>query len=586
MDTIQPIYTKPAQCQDCYKCLRQCSVKAIKIHEGHARIEPDLCVMCGHCVKVCPVQAKAVRSDIERAKMLLGVKEKVLVSLAPSYVTEFAGCGNNQIISAIKKLGFFGVSETALGAQELSAAVAEKIAASEKKIFISSACPTVVELTKKYYPQYADLVMDMYSPVLVHTKLLRREYGDDIGIVFVGPCIAKKTESDLNNDLLNVTLTFAELRQWFQQAGIDPNALEPNENEIFIPSRAQEGAMYPVDGGMIAGIKANCAVNNLQFMSFSGIKNIQKVMNDLDQIKIDGPLFIELLACEGGCVNGPVAGSDGKTALKRFQIIGNTEYNDAQIPRKASVDVNFHWPIPPVAQIKYSEDEIRAALEKIGKYRIEDELNCGGCGYDACRAFAEAMLDGRAEANMCVGYMRQLAHKKAAALLRSMPSGVVIVDSNLQILECNRRFAEILGKDNVLAFQAKPGMEGAHLKKVMDFHQIFSDVLHNSVDIEKDVKLENAIIHVTVFTIEPGRLVGGIIRDITEPSVQKERIIEKARQVIEKNLSTVQKIAYLLGENAAESEVILNSIVKSFMTESADNTDGKTKSKLDNSDLE
>lgn len=570
MDSIQPIFTKPAQCQDCYKCLRQCSVKAIKIHEGHARIEPDLCVGCGHCVKVCPVEAKVVRSDVERAKMLLEVKGKVVVSLAPSYITEFVDCSTEQIIAAIKKLGFFGVSETALGAQDLSAAVGEEIEKNKRRIYISSACPTVVELTKKYYPQYADCVMDMHSPVLVHCKLLRREYGDDIGVVFVGPCIAKKTESDLNNDLMNVTLTFAELRKWLGDAGIDPKTIDVDYEDAFIPKPAEEGAMYPIDGGMIAGIKANCAVNNIRFMSFSGIKNIQKVLSDLDKIEIDGPLFIELLACEGGCVNGPVSKTDSSTALKRYKIIENTEYNDVDIPRKPSVDVNARWEIPPVKQQSYDEEQIRDALEKIGKYNSDDELNCGGCGYDSCRQFAEAMLDGRAESNMCLGYMRQLAHKKAAALLRSMPSGVVIVDNNLEIAECNQKFAEILGRDNLLAYQAKPGMEGAKLEKVLNFHQIFRDVLRNVADIEKDVKLENVILQVSVFTIEPGRLVGGIIRDITEPSVQKERIIEKAKEVIEKNLSTVQKIAYLLGENAAESEVILNSIVKSFMAEPAE----------------
>ena len=567
MNSIQPIFTKPAQCQDCYKCLRQCSVKAIKIHEGHARIEPDLCVMCGHCVKVCPVQAKAVRSDVERAKMLLGVKEKVIVSLAPSYITEFDDCTSEQIIAAIKQLGFYGVSETALGAQDLSAAVGEEIAKGQRKIYISSACPTVVELTKKYYPQYADCVMDMNSPVLVHCKMLRKEYGEDIGIVFIGPCIAKKTESDLNNDLLNVTLTFAELHEWLDKSNIDPKAIEVGYEDAFIPKAAKEGAMYPIDGGMIAGIKENCPVNNMRFMSFSGIKNIQKVMSDLDKIKIDGPLFIELLACEGGCVNGPVSKTDEGTALKRYKVIESTEYNDKEITRKPSVDVNAKWEISPVNQKKYTEEQVRDALETIGKYNSDDELNCGGCGYDSCRQFAEALLDGRAESNMCVGYMRQLAHKKAAALLRSMPSGVVIVDNNLEIIECNERFAEILGKDNVLAYQAKPGMEGAKLEKVLDFHQMFRDVLRNVADVEKDVKLENVILQVSVFTIEPGRLVGGIIRDITEPSVQKERIIEKAKEVIEKNLSTVQKIAYLLGENAAESEVILNSIVKSFMAE-------------------
>jgi len=570
MEFVEPIYTKLTECQDCYKCLRQCPVKAIKIHEGHACIEPDLCIMCGHCVQVCPVGAKMVRSDLERAKMLLKIKPKVFVSLAPSYVTEFDNLSSTQIIQGLKQLGFHGVSETALGAQELSATVTDKMAKGERKIYISSACPTVVELIKKYHPDCAPYVTDMHSPVLVHTKLLRQEYGQDIGIVFIGPCISKKAEADLYGEQLNIALTFEELRQWWQDMNITPEELHLDPAETFVPYAAEEGAMYPIDGGMVAGVKANCTINDIQYMSFSGIDNIQKVLMDLDKIPLQSPLFIELLACEGGCVNGPKTSTQGKTTAKRYKILQETDYAEAHFPRKPSVDASTQWQIEPITRKHHDESEIRNALARIGKHCKQDELNCGGCGYDSCRECAVAMIEGRAEPSMCVSYMRQLAHKKAAALLRTIPSGVVIVGEDLRIVECNRRFSDIMGSNNVLAYDAKPGMEGAYLSKVVPFHKMFSSVLSTGIEsVEKDVKLNTAILNVTVFTIEPHRIVGGIIRDITEPAVQKERIIKKAKQVIEQNLSTVQQIAYLLGENAAESEVILNSIVNSFSVEPA-----------------
>ncbi len=570
MDFVQPIYTELTECQDCYKCLRQCPVKAIKIHEGHACIEPELCVMCGHCVQVCPVGAKMVRSDLERAKILLKIKPQVFVSLAPSYVTEFDNLSPTQIIQGLKQLGFHGVSETALGAQELSATVTDKMAKGERKIYISSACPTVVELIKKYHPDCAPYVTDMHSPVLVHTKLLRQEYGQDIGIVFIGPCVSKKAEADLYSEQLNVALTFEELRQWWQDMNIIPEELSPVQTETFVPYAAEEGAMYPIDGGMVAGVKANCTINDIQYMSFLGINNIQEVLMDLDKIPLQGPLFIELLACEGGCVNGPKTSTKGKTTAKRYKIIQETDYAETHFPRKPTVDATAQWHIEPIAKKHHDESEIRNALALTGKHCTQDELNCGGCGYDSCREFAAAMIEGRAEASMCVGYMRKLAHKKAAALLRTIPSGVVIVGEDLRIVECNQRFTDIMGPNSVLAYEAKPGMEGAYLRKVVPFYEMFSDVLNTGIEaVEKDVKLKTAILNVTVFTIEPHRIVGGIIRDITEPAVQKERIIEKAKQVIEQNLSTVQQIAYLLGENAAESEVILNSIVNSFSVEPA-----------------
>ena len=231
------------------------------------------------------------------------------------------------------------------------------------------------------------------------------------------------------------------------------------------------------------------------------------------------------------------------------------------------MDIYEPWDIAPVVHRTYDEAEINAALAKVGKFSREDELNCGGCGYDTCREFARALLDGTAEPNMCVGYMRQLAHKKANALIRTMPSGVVIVDGDLKIVESNRRFAEILGKDTMLVYEARPGLEGADMKKVVPFHSYFERVLAGVNDkIEKELKLEEIVLHLSVFTIEPNNLVGGIIQDITAPSIRKEHIVNKAKDVIQKNLETVQKIAYLLGENAADSEVILNSIIDSFPT--------------------
>jgi len=319
---------------------------------------------------------------------------------------------------------------------------------------------------------------------------------------------------------------------------------------------------------MLAGIKANCSISDAQFMAFSGMNNIKKVLNELDVSKLKGPLFLELLACEGGCVNGPAAGKNGATAMKRCDVINYSKYIDGNIPRKPQVDINTDWEIAPINHNEYTEQQISDALRAVGKFSRDDELNCSGCGYDSCREFAKAMLDGRAETNMCVSYMRQLAHKKADTLIRTMPSGVVIVDDKLKIIECNRKFAELLGEEILRLYDDMNGLGKAMLGKILPFANIFKQVLNSGEKvIEKDIKFEKTILHITVFTIEPHRLVGGFIQDITVPAVQKQQIIDKAKEVIEKNLSTVQQIAYLLGENASESEVILNSIVGSFGAE-------------------
>lgn len=563
MNPLGPIYTETTRCQDCYKCLRQCPVKAIDIRNGHASVIAELCILCGNCVLTCPMGAKRVRRDVERVKLLIRMKKKVLVSLAPSFLTEFADVEPARLIAALKLLGFYGVSETALGAEQISAVLAKTLV-HEAKPAISSACPSVVELVKRYYPQYSEQVCDLYSPLLAHCKLLRQHYGPDIGIVFVGPCIAKKAEADNNPDLLDVVITFEELRQWLHEEQIDPAEMTGDE-DAFIPTRAREGALYPIDGGMIRGIKADGGLTDSHFMAFSGIAAIQSALDELDALRSTGPLLLELLACEGGCVNGPQVCRKGATVLKRHQVIASFEMQPGRSCVDDSVDVRYAWLIEPVQRRVYDDEQLREAMKRVGKFGPEDELNCGGCGYDSCRQFAQALLDGRAERTMCAGYMRQLAQKQADALLRAMPSGVVIVDENLQIVESNRRFSEIMGPDAVHAYDARPHLTGARLQKVVGFHDLFEKVLHSGMpNLEKDVKSGSTILHVTVFTIEKHRVIGGIVQDITAPAVRKEQIINKAQKVIESNLQTVQKIAYLLGENAAESEVILNSIVDLF----------------------
>ena len=571
MDFLKPIFTEAAQCQDCYKCLRQCTVKAIQIQDSHARVMHDYCVMCGHCVKICPAGAKKVRDDVDKAKLLLSRKEKVIVSLAPSYVSEFKGISNSRLIEAIKKLGFYGVSETALGAEQVSANAAIKLKQEKQGVFLSSACPTVVEFIKKYHPEFSKSITSFYSPVLAHCKLLKKKYGEDVRVVFVGPCIAKKLEADQNPQLLDVALTFGELCTWLEEEGVIPENLfvAGESSEEFIPAKANEGSLYPIDGGMIAGIKANCNVNDAEFMAFSGIKNIRRVIDGLENLKLSKPLFIELLACEGGCVNGPLMSSLEGTILKRYEIIENSNYPAEAIPRKPQIDVDYEWDIKSLKMTQHSEEEIRTVLEQVGKFDEEDELNCGGCGYDSCSEFAKAMLDGKAEPSMCVSYMRQLAHKKADALMRTMPSGVVIVDDHLRIVECNQKFAELLGQEALNIYKTCSGLEGAYIEKLLPIGKLFSKILNRSGQVvEKDIKFSNSVLHLTIFTIEPNRLAGGFLQDITAPAVHKEQIINKAKEVISKNLATVQQIAYLLGENASESEVILNSIVNSFSAES------------------
>ena len=575
----QPIYTEKHECQDCYKCVRQCPVKAIKVQDAYATIVPEMCVFCGHCVAVCPNAAKHVRNDLPRARQLLSRSTPVFVSLAPSWISEFPNLQPAQMIASLKRLGFAAVSETALGAQQVSAHVAQALTEEKGRILLSSACPTVVAFVQKHHPHLTQSITGLLSPLLAHCRILRSRYAKPIRVVFIGPCIAKKIEADTNPELLDLALTFEDLRLWLAAEKIDPATVPIHSDDRFTPEQAEEGALYPVDGGMIAGIQSHCAIDNTAFMSFSGLAAVASALEGLLEMDPGNGLFLELLACEGGCINGPKVRKTGNTVIKRHRILSTTRYPDPkEIPRQPVIDIRQNIVPLPLYQTPPTESQVIEILKTIGKLSVDDELNCSGCGYDSCREFGKALLFNRAEKSMCVSWMRKLAFKKANVLIDKMPSAVVIVDSNLNIVECNREFVSIT--DWHYAASTPSELERVPISSVLPFPNLFASVMKNNIDIiDRDVRFLDTILHLSIFSIEPHAVVGAILQDITRPAVQKEQVIKRAQAVIQKNLATVQKIAYLLGENAAESEVTLNSIIDSFSIEKIDddperNSDG------------
>ncbi len=566
MDVFKPVYTEQNDCQDCYKCIRECKLKAIKVVNNSAQILHNDCIYCGTCTLICPVNAKKVRDDLKSVKSLLKRKKQVMVSLAPSFVTEFPNLSDDQMVSALKSLGFFAVSETALGAQEVSKQVSHFIEDQKHGIYISSACPSVVEMICKHYPQYKNNITPFLSPLLTHAKFLKQEYGEDTPVVFIGPCVAKKSESDEFPELLDAALTFSDLKRWFEEENIDPYLFpEEKKEDVFVPGKAGRGILYPIDGGMIMGVKNNTTATDAVYMTFSGINNIQNVLTDLEKYKKPEVMFLELLACDGGCVNGPGTAKNYSTAIKRLEVINKLgEDKGVQLIVDFPIARDFES-IDAIEIVEHSENSIKDALTMVGKYSDKDEINCGGCGYNSCREFAGALLEDKSEPNMCVSYMRKIAHEKSTAILRKIPSGVVIVDDQLKIREANLSFARMMGEDIEQLYETVPALVDADLHKIAPFHKLFSSALSTGVDnLERDIRYGNKMFHITIFSIHKNKLVGAILRDMSQPYIQREEVISRAKSVNQKNLETVQKIAYLLGENASETEEMLNSIVEFY----------------------
>ena len=424
-------------------------------------------------------------------------------------------------------------------------------------IQISSACPVIVDYIVKYYPDLADMIVDCVSPAQAHAKYLKEKLGEDIAIVFIGPCVAKKLETN-NCEELDVAITFEELNTLFELNSID---LDHAPSEKLFPHNSTLGRLYPLDGGMIKTLSRSKEITS---MNFSGMDSVELALNGLrsKEEKGDRAVFLEMLACEGGCINGPAGLSKKSIVKKGMEIIESAEGTTNTITSNLCLKTEFK--ARPILYSEYSEEQLEGALEQIGKREKNSELNCGGCGYATCRRFAVAMLDGKAESSMCVSYMRQLAAKKANALLKSIPSGVVIVDDQLNIADSNQRFADIMGDDVAIIYDAQGSLEGADFKRIFPQYSLFERAIFYGESIEKKIRHKGAVLLLSVFPIEDGMMAGAIFQDVTEPSIQREQIVKNTQDVIKKNLNTVQKIASLLGENAAETEVILKSIIDSY----------------------
>ncbi len=566
MNNLYPVYTLKNECHDCYKCIRECHVKAIKIQDNSAYVIGERCVACGHCVMVCPSGAKRVRNDIEKVKNLFLRNKKVYVSLAPSWVGVY-NVKKEKMISALKKLGFEGISETALGAQEVSIECAKIINSSDKnEMLISSACPVVVDYIRMYKPDFAKNIVPIVSPALTHAGLLKKTYGDDIAIVFIGPCIAKKRESDSHQGLINVSLTFEELNMWFKDEYINIHDIEELPDAEFVPKHAYEGALYPIEGGMNETIKkVGIDENKVSLISISSIKNFDKALDGIEEDKLARKIFIEALGCEGGCVNGPCLSTDRGVIAVTSDVLTTTKYRE-EVPTEPDVVVSEnHNPIP-VEKHKYTMEQIYEALKKISKHSEEDELNCSGCGYSTCRDFVNALIAGDAEPSMCVSYMRKIAVRKAAALVRCMPAAVVMVDKNYSILETNDAFIRMFCADMYDIFSAgEEGLKGAAIDRIVPFGDIFKTALRSGRDVHKEhYAIDDKLYDISAFTIEAGEIAGAVITDVTKSEMDREKIARKAREVITKNIATVQEIACLLGEHMVETEVLLNSIAQDY----------------------
>jgi iron only hydrogenase large subunit-like protein len=468
------------------------------------------------------------------------------------------------LAAALVRLGFAGVSETALGAQIVSAETAKFLNNAKTGIYLSSACPATVDYIRKYAPSYVKNIIPVLSPLLSHAKFLRRVFGEDIGVVFFGPCVAKKNEADRHPELLDLAVSFNDLVQFLAAENIDPEAINPQDYVPMLPQNAEEGKIYAVEGGMNDTLRGR--QDGVRFFTVSGLRNLERLFRDVpDPAQIgNSKVFVECLACYGGCINGPVMPNENAGTLSSIVQIAKAYNGGNSLARRFDLPITEHNFAEPQKEPAVTEKEIKAALAQVGKFVPSDELNCGGCGYFTCREFARALLANKAEMEMCVSYLRQVAQRKSNALIRYIPAGVVVVDRHLRVVECNRRFAELFDDSAVVAFDSC-GLVGAELRLFVEFSDLIAMVLESGGELQRPNQVcGDKILNISVFTISPQQSVGAIVQNVTNLELRREQVSEKARAVIQKNIVTCQKIARNLGEHMAETEILLREIAGAY----------------------
>lgn len=552
-----------ANCKNCYKCIRACQVKAIRMKDNQAQIDEKRCITCGTCLITCPQNAKTVKSDINKIKTLLKSDKDVVVSLAPSFAGSFSFKHYSQIVAALKKLGFSKVYQTSFGARLIARDYIKYYNDKTRSNLITTACPAINYLVEKYYPELVDCLIPVVSPMEAHGKYLKEIKGHS-EVVFIGPCIAKKVEiHDNQSTTIDGALTFEELKDWWAEESIEPYNEKINKNNTGFADSAN---LYPIPGGSFKTIGP--FLEN-KWRNFIEVDGLEKCIMLLDEIK-NGEFentWIEMNACVGSCSNGPAQGSVNDGIFKRKERIKNfAKENITQEDTivKYNFDLDFSKKFTPLnVRIKYpSEREIKQILAKIGKYKKEDELNCGACGYNTCRDKAIAVHNGLAEIYMCMPYMRTRAESISNLIISSTPNAIIAVDPYMNIYEYNHA-AEELFKVKAENVRKKPLNI---LFNDSDFYSV-AKTHQNIINKKVYMKEYDLITLQNIYYMEGHALIVGIITDITakekirEKSKElREKTLETTQNVIEKQMRVAQEIASVLGETTAETKVMLTKI--------------------------
>lgn len=543
---------KEANCKNCYKCIRNCPIKAIELKNDQAQIIEKECVLCGSCVLVCPQNAKQVRNDVHKVIDLIETGQQVIASLAPSFIAEFGVSGIEEFSGYLKQLGFAGAYETAEGAYVVKTEYEKLVDEKWNKVIISSCCPTVLNLIQKYHPAVIGNVAPVISPMQAHAKILRERF-PDAHIVFIGPCISKKGEVEQYDSDIDVVLTFEELNEWFGKNNIEI----PRNNEV--DREKYLSRFFPVSGGILKTMRKN---DDYHYMVVDGMDNCVDAIREIENENLQN-CFIEMSACVGSCINGPSFRKQGDSRILSQIRVADYAKKEGQ---HRDYDLEYHFETGKQIKDEYialqlpSEEKIREIMKKMGKTKPEDELNCGTCGYPTCYEKAIAVYFGKAEISMCLPYMKEKAESFSDEIISSTPNAILTVDSNYHIQQINDAACKLFHIGN------PKDVIGREVSVVMDI-STFADVFDTGKNITNQkvymAEYNMYVEQIFVFDSKSSAVIC-IMKDITQQVEENEKMMqlknnaaEIADKVIEKQMRVVQEIASLLGETTAETKIAL-----------------------------
>ena len=551
---------KKSNCKNCYKCIRHCPVKSIRFSAGQANIIGSECILCGHCFVVCPQGAKEIVDETEKVQVMLQGEEPVIASLAPSFIANFDGVGIESMREALKKLGFSDVQETALGATQVKREYERILLEDKPNVLISSCCHSVNLLIEKHFPSLLPYLANVLTPMKANCTQIKRDI-PNAKTVFIGPCVAKKDEAEHSGGVVDAVLTFEELTAWLKKEKIEL------KKEV-LPEEKSLARFFPTTGGILKTMHQDAP--GYQYLALDGVENCMAALQDIEKGQLRN-CFIEMSACPGGCIGGPVMEKYHRSPVRDYIAVasfaGKEDFDIAQPPVREMKDIYLPAGKSTVNPAEY---EIVEIMHEMGKYKPSDELNCGSCGYDTCREKAIAIFQGKAEVSMCLPFLKEKAEGFSNVIVKSSPNALIVLNASLEVQQINQAAM------NLLNIRYQTDILGDHIERILDPKPFMKVVgTRRSLNNQKIYLAEyGRYVEQTIVPAEDGRMLVCIMRDVTKEEDDRKRkeeigmeTVEIADQVINKQMRIVQEIASLLGETAAETKIALSKLKESIQNE-------------------